>query len=45
MASANEQIEEIKSKNSEREKAELRTRYGIKETLNPLLSIAADLFR
>lgn len=36
---------EIKSKASEHERAGLRTRYGIKEISNPLLSIRADLFR
>ena len=45
LVSAREQIEEIKSKASERERAGLRTRYGIKEIPNPLLSIRADLFR
>ena len=45
VVSAREQIEEIKSKTTEHERAELRTRYGIKETSNPLLSIPADLFR
>lgn len=45
LESARGQIEEIKLKSSERERAELRTRYGIKEISNPLLSIHADLFR
>ena len=45
VVSAMDQIEEIKSKSSERERAELRTRYGIKDIYNPLLSIPADLLR
>ena len=40
-----QQIEEIKSKPTEQEKAQLRTLYGIKETYNPLLTIPADLYR
>ena len=42
---AMKQMDEIKSRASEREKAEFWTRYGIRESPNPMLSIPADLFR
>ena len=45
LLSSLEQIEEIKSKQTEQERAQLRTKYGIKETYNPLLTIPADLYR
>ena len=45
LSSSLQQIEEIKSKPAEQEKAKLRTMYGIKETYNPLLTIPADLYR
>ncbi len=40
-----QQIEAIKSQKTERAKAQLRTKYGIKETNNPMLMIPADLYR
>ena len=45
LPSSLQQIEEIKSKPAEQEKAKLHTMYGIKETYNPLLTIPADLYR
>ena len=38
-------IDEIGSHNSEAAKAQLRTRYGIKDDSNPMLKLPADLFR
>ena len=45
LSSYKEQIDEIKSKVTEHEKGNLRTKYGTKEAPNPLLTIPADLFR
>ena len=45
LLSSLEQIEEIKSKKTEQERAQLRTKYGIKEAYNPLLTIPADLYK
>jgi hypothetical protein len=38
-------IQEIRSQKTEVAKAQLRTRYGIKEDTNPMLTLPADLFR
>ena len=40
-----EMIREIQSKSTEAARAQLRTRHGIKEDRNPMLTLPADLFR
>ena len=39
------QIGEIKKGSSEKKKAELRAKYGLKELDNPLFSLSVDLYR
>lgn len=39
------QIEEIRCQVLEKDKNELRTRYGVKEGPNPMLTLRVDLFR
>lgn len=41
----NKQIDDIKKNGTEQGKKELRTRYGIKEIPNPMLSLTVDVYR
>eukprot|EP00731_Ephydatia_muelleri_P006261 Em0003g509a len=45
MSLALQQIAEIEALRTEQEKIEMRKLYGVRETLNPLFSIHADLYR
>ena len=40
-----QQMQEIQQQPVKQEKEKLRTKYGIKEKPNPMLSIPADLFQ
>jgi hypothetical protein len=38
-------MEKIREAKTEEEKKRLRTRYGVKEVPNPMLSLSTDLFQ
>ena len=45
LQSSLQQMHTIQSETLEKDKAKLRTQYGIKEDFNPMLSIPADLYQ
>lgn len=45
LASSQQHIDDIKMQATEQEKKTLRTRYGIKETPNPILSLDVDVYQ
>ena len=42
LVKSRDMIREIKDQRTEQAKAQLRTRYGLKEVSNPMLSLSAD---
>lgn len=45
LRSSLQQIRLIQSETTQRGKAELRTRYGLRDVPNPMLSLPGDIFR